>query len=349
MSQSTPIDALLIVSFGGPEGPDDVIPFLENVTRGRNIPRQRLEVVAEQYRLFGGISPINSINRRLIADLEALLAEQGPALPIYWGNRNWAPYLADTVRQMADDGVRHAVAFVTAAYSSFSSCRQYREDIERARAAVGDAAPRIDKIRPYWNHPGFLDTMRERTRTALERFTAPPHVLFTAHSIPLSMAEHCDYVVQLNEAAHLVIDAIAPDLRWDLVYQSRSGPPTQPWLEPDVNDALRQLAERGVERVLLVPIGFVADHMEVKFDLDTQAAATARELGIQLERAETAGNSPRFVRMIRDLVLERIDGHAPAFLGQLGPRPTPCPPDCCRYEPAHPPAGAHHGGAARRG
>lgn len=337
MSETPRLDALLIVSFGGPEGPDDVIPFLENVTRGRNIPRERLEVVAEQYRLFDGVSPINGINRKLIADLESLLAEKGPALPIYWGNRNWAPYLADTVQRMADDGVRHAVAFATAAYSSYSSCRQYREDIERARATVGAIAPVIEKIRPYWNHPGFIETMRQRTQTALNHFREVPHVLFTAHSIPLSMADHCDYVAQLNEAAHLVIDAVAPSLTWELVYQSRSGPPTQPWLEPDVNDRLRQLASEGVQRVLLVPIGFVADHMEVKYDLDTQAADTAKEVGIQLERAATAGTSASFVAMIRDLVLERIDGHAPAFLGKLGPRPTPCPVDCCRYEPGHRP------------
>ena len=330
MSELPRVDALLIVSFGGPEGPAEVLPFLENVTRGRNVPRARLEVVAEQYQRFGGVSPINGIVRRLIADLERLLAAQGPALPVYWGNRNWRPLLADTVQRMADDGVRRALAFVTSAYSSYSSCRQYQEDIEGARAVVGAAAPVIEKLRPYWNHPAFVETMCEQTGSALAQFAAAPHLLFTAHSLPIAMAATCDYVAQLTDAARLVIEAVGPDLGWDLVYQSRSGPPSQPWLEPDVNDRLRALAAEGVRRVLLVPIGFVADHMEVRYDLDTQAAATAHQLGIQLARAATAGTAPRFVAMIRELVLERTAGQPPAARGPLGPRPTPCPPDCCR-------------------
>lgn len=339
MSNTTSYDAILILSFGGPEGRDDVLPFLENVTRGRNIPRARLEVVAEQYHLFGGVSPINAINRELIAHLRQLLEREGPALPVYWGNRNWAPYLEDTVRQMAADGVRRALGFATSAYSSYSSCRQYREDIERARAAVGDGAPEIEKIRPYWNHPDFLGTMIDRAREAMQHAPAGARLVFTAHSIPSGMAENCDYEKQLREAAHLVGTSVAPGQEWDLAWQSRSGPPTQPWLEPDINDHLEALAARGVGAVVIVPIGFVADHMEVKFDLDTQAAATAQRVGITMVRAATAGTSPQFVAMIRDLVRERIEGRPPAFLGALGPRPVPCPPDCCRYTPSHAPHG----------
>lgn len=335
MTNAANYDAILLLSFGGPEGRDDVLPFLENVTRGRNIPRARLEQVAEQYYLFDGVSPINAINRTLIAGLRELLDREGPGLPVYWGNRNWAPYLEDTVRQMAADGVRRALAFATSAYSSYSSCRQYREDIERARAAVGAGAPEIEKIRPYWNHPGFLGTMIERTGAALAAAPAGARLVFTAHSIPLGMAANCDYEKQLREAAALVAAAVAPGQEWDLAWQSRSGPPTQPWLEPDINDHLTALAGRGVGAVVVVPIGFVADHMEVKFDLDTQAADTARRLGMVLARAGTAGTSARFVAMIRDLVLERVEGRPPAYLGTLGPRPVPCPPDCCRWDPPH--------------
>jgi ferrochelatase len=330
------VDALLIVSFGGPEGPADVLPFLQNVTRGRDVPPARLALVAEQYQRFGGVSPINGIVRQLIAALERLLAERGPALPVYWGNRNWHPGLADTVRRMADDGVGHALAFVTSAYSSYSSCRQYQEDIAAARAAVGAAAPVIEKLRPYWNHPGFIDAMRARTAEALAPFGAAPHVLFTAHSLPTAMAQRCDYVAQLTDAARLVLEAVGSDLDWELVYQSRSGPPAQPWLEPDVNDRLRALAAAGVRHVLLVPIGFVADHMEVVYDLDTQAVATAAALGIELKRAATVGAAPRFAAMIRELVLERTTGAPPAAYGALGPRPTPCAPDCCPPPAARP-------------
>jgi len=336
MAATTAYDAVLLLSFGGPEKPDDVLPFLENVTRGRNIPRARLEQVATQYMQFGGVSPINGINRELITRLKELLDREGPRLPIYWGNRNWHPFLEDTLRQMQADGVQRALGFVTSAFSSYSSCRQYIEDIDRARAAVGAGAPQIDKIRPYWNHPGFLETMIERTRAALAPFATPPRLVFTAHSVPLGMAEGCDYEVQLREAAALVAAAVGATNRWDLAYQSRSGPPTQPWLEPDINDHLEVLAERGVRSVVVVPIGFVADHMEVKFDLDTQAAATAARFGIELGRAGTAGTAPRFVAMIRELLLERIEGQPPAYLGTLGPRPVPCPVDCCRYVPARP-------------
>ena len=328
-----PVDAVVLVSFGGPEGPDDVLPFLENVTRGRGVPRERLEEVAEQYLRFGGVSPINDQNRAFRAALEAELAERGPALPVYWGNRNWAPFLTDTVRQMADDGIRHAVALVTSAYSSYSGCRQYREDIERARAEVGDAAPQIDKIRAFWNHPGFIGPFRAALTAALGDLPADrrrrARLVFTAHSLPVSLAATSDYEAQLREAAGLVA-AAAPELEWDLVWQSRSGPPQVPWLEPDVNDHLRALAEQGVDTVVVVPVGFVSDHQEVIFDLDTQAAETAAELGMTFARVPTPGTHPETVAMARELVAERA-GVTPTrrTLGHLGPRADVCPHDCC--------------------
>lgn len=337
MFGNEPFDAILVLSFGGPEGPDDVLPFLENVTRGRNVPRERLEEVAEQYHLFGGVSPINDINRTLVADLQALLDSEGPELPVYWGNRNWAPYVTETVAQMANDGIRHAVAFATSAYSSYSSCRQYLEDIDRAREAVGERAPVIEKIRPYWNHPDFIAAIVDGARPLLGRFEQPPRLVFTAHSIPIGMARGCDYEEQLREAAGLVATAMGHGTNHDLVYQSRSGPPAVPWLEPDVNDHLRTLAADGVRDVLLLPIGFVADHMEVKFDLDTQAMETAGDLGIHLERAPTAGMAAGFVEMVRDLIIEHIEGEPAKAIGKLGPRMTPCPADCCAYTPQRPP------------
>jgi len=331
-----PFDAIVIVSFGGPEGPDDVLPFLENVTRGRNIPRQRLEVVAEQYRLFGGVSPINAINRRLLARLNDKLARSGPALRVYWGNRNWAPLLTDTVRTMAADGVGHALAFVTSAYSSYSSCRQYLDNLAAACREVGPGAPVIEKIRPYWNHPRFVDMFVASARAALNATDGDAHFLFSAHSIPSTMAATCDYAAQLREAARLIATELGLG-QWDVVFQSRSGPPTQPWLEPDINDQLRVLAARGVRRVVTVPIGFVADHMEVLYDLDTQAAATARELGMSFLRVPTPGDTADFVELIHDLLMERLENRPPAVVGQLAPCPSPCPVDCCRYD-AHRPA-----------
>jgi ferrochelatase len=331
-------DALVLVSFGGPEGPDDVLPFLENVTRGRNVPRGRLDEVATHYRAFGGVSPINAQNRALITALERAFAARGIALPIYWGNRNWHPYLPDTVRTMAGDGVRRALAFVTSAYSSYSSCRQYLDDIERARAAVGERAPSIDKIRPFWNHPGFIDTMVERTREALAEQLAPEasadpattlRIVFTAHSVPVAMARGCDYEGQLREAAELVAGRLDPPHRWDLAYQSRSGPPEQPWLGPDIVDHLAHLRAAGVDRVVAVPIGFVSDHMEVVHDLDVEAAAAAAHLGLRFTRARTAGTAPRFIEAVCDLVLERLESRPPAWIGRLGPRLVPCAAGCC--------------------
>ncbi|MQA83651.1 MAG: ferrochelatase [Streptosporangiales bacterium] len=342
-----PYDALLLVSFGGPEGPEDVMGFLENVTRGRNVPRARLAEVGEHYLRFGGVSPINQQCRDLIAAIEVDFAGHGLDLPVYWGNRNWKPYLADTMRRMADDGIRRAIAFVTAAYGSYSSCRQYREDIAGARAAVGSRAPRVDKLRHYFNHPGFVEPMVDATLAALHRLPeevrGEAHLAFTAHSIPTQMAEHSgprggEYVRGLADAARLVQERVDGGTHpWELVFQSRSGPPGQPWLEPDVGDHLDVLHCKGVRSAVLVPIGFVSDHLEIKYDLDVEAMDRAGELGIHLARVATVGTEPRFVAMVRELVLERMTPDAPRrALGTLGPSHDECPRECCRYEPARP-------------
>jgi ferrochelatase len=332
-----PYDAVLVLSFGGPEGPDDVMPFLENVTRGRDVPRERLEVVAQQYLRFGGRSPINEQARALAAAVQADLGATGHDLPVYLGNRNWHPLLADTLRRMAADGVRHAVAFATAAWSSYSSCRQYLEDIERARAEVGPSAPLVDKLRPFADHAGFIEAQADRVRDALAAIATPDELVrgsmqlvFTAHSIPRSMARGCDYEAQLHEASRLVAERAAGGLPWQVAYQSRSGPPQVPWLEPDVGDVLERLAGEGVRQVLVVPIGFVSDHMEVRYDLDVLAAERAAAVGIQLHRAPTVGTHPRFVAMVRELIEERVSGAPVPSVGSLGPRPASCPPDCCQ-------------------
>lgn len=327
-------DAVLVVSFGGPEGPADVIPFLENVLRGRPVPRERLLQVAEHYQQFGGVSPLNEQNRALIAALQRELAEHGLRLPIYWGNRNWHPLLAETLAQMARDGVRHALAYVTSAYSSYSGCRQYRENIAAAQQVVGPQAPAVDKLRVFYNHPGFIEPQAELLAAALaqvpatDRSTVP--LVFTAHSIPRSMADNCRYVLQLQETARLVSAAVGRD-DWTLVFQSRSGPPSQPWLEPDIKDHLARLAAAGAGRhVVVVPIGFLSDHMEVIFDLDTEARACAAELGLQMIRVPTVGHHPKFVRMIRDLIVERMTPAAERpSLGPFGPSHDVCPVDCC--------------------
>jgi ferrochelatase len=316
-------DALLVLSFGGPEQPDDVIPFLENVLRGRNVPRERLLAVAEHYYHFGGKSPINDQNRALIAALEAELALHGPKLPIYWGNRNWHPLLADTLRQMRDDGVRKALAFVTSIFSSYSGCRQYLEDVERARAAV-EGAPEVHKLRAFYNHPLFIEAQADKLRTALNGRGAK--VLYTAHSVPVSMAETSDYQKQLQESCRLVAERLGID-DWRLVYQSRSGAPGQPWLEPDVGDVLREM-ERGAD-VVVAPIGFVSDHMEVIYDLDTEAQAIAQERGIHMVRASTVGVHPRFLEMIRELIGERFGLCPPRAMGQYPPNHDVCRADCC--------------------
>ncbi|MEV0565625.1 ferrochelatase [Dactylosporangium sp. NPDC050588] len=326
-------DAFLLVSFGGPEGQDDVLPFLENVTRGRGIPASRLAAVAEHYRHFGGVSPINAQNRALI---DALRSELD--LPIYWGNRNWHPFLPDTVAQMRDDGIRHALAFVTSPFGSNSSCRQYLDDIAAARSTVGEDAPAIDKIRHFHDHPLYIESHAAAVRAALAELPSrlAARLVFTAHSIPTAMNAASGpggagrYQAQLLETAALVAAAAAPELPWDLVWQSRSGPPQVPWLEPDVNDHLESLAAAGVREVVVSPIGFISDHLEVIWDLDNEARATAARLGIAFARAATPGVDPRFVTMIRQLVDERVLAHS-NVRHALGTVPTWdfCPADCC--------------------
>ena len=319
-------DAVLLVSFGGPEAPDEVVPFLENVTRGRGIPRERLEQVGEHYFLFGGKSPINDQCRALIDALTPALVEAGIDLPIYWGNRNWHPMLTDTVRQMADDGVTKALAFVTSATSSYSGCRQYRENIVAACEAV-DGAPEIHKIRQFYDHPGFIEPMIDNVAQCLDDL-ADARLVFTAHSIPMSMADTSDYVAQLTEASRLVALGVGHD-DFDLVWQSRSGPPQIPWLEPDINDHLESLNESGVGSVVVVPIGFISDHMEVMFDLDTEATATAERLGMAMRRASTVGTDHRFVAGIVELIEERRSDGPVRALGTLEVRPDFCRVDCC--------------------
>lgn len=321
-----PYDAVLIVSFGGPETRDDVLPFLENVLRGRNVPRERMLEVAGHYYHFDGRSPINQQNRDLIAALRELLDSEGPALPIYWGNRNWSPMLADTVRQMRDDGVKRALAFVTSTFSSYSGCRQYRENIDAALLQAGPGAPGIDKLRPFYNHPLFLEATAGRIRPLLPA----GEIVFTAHSIPVSMADGAGYVPQLEEACRELARLLGHP-RWSLVWQSRSGPPTQPWLEPDINDYLRRRAESGDRgSVVIAPIGFLSDHIEVLWDLDSEAAQTCRDLDIEMRRAPTVGVHPQFIRLIRELILERIDPSRQRLAaGVHPPCPDICPPGCC--------------------
>lgn len=323
-------DAILFVSFGGPEGGEDVIPFLENVTRGRGVPRERLLEVAEHYYRFGGRSPINEQNRAVIDALKTLLDRDGPALPIYAGNRNWHPYLADTLREMKRDGITRAFAFVTSAYSSYSGCRQYRENIDRAKIDADFPDLEVLKLRAYYNHPGFLEPFIDGTRNALEG-TPGARPIFTAHSIPSSMAAGCDYEVQLRDAASIVATACgAPE--FDLVWQSRSGPPQVPWLEPDILDHLRAVAP-DTRNVVIAPIGFVSDHMEVLYDLDTEAKDLCAELGLSMTRVPTPGADPRFVAMIRELVMERMGLAAPRTLGSRGPNHDVCPVGCCPAPP----------------
>jgi ferrochelatase len=331
-----PIDALLLVSFGGPEKPDDVVPFLENVTAGRGVPRARLEQVGEHYFLFGGRSPINDLNRDLIGAIQKDFADHGIDVPVYWGNRNWDPYLRDACRQMVDDGVRRAAYFVTSAYSSYSGCRQYRENLSEATAGLD---LELSRLRLYFNHPGFVAPFIEATAEALAAAPPDTHVVFVTHSIPSDMDAASGgpglsaYRRQHEEVARLVAEGAGAKSS-TLAYCSRSGSPHQRWLEPDINDHLRQLVADGVSSVAVVPIGFVSDHMEVIFDLDTEAAQTAAELNLSYVRVATPGVHPAFIAMVRDLLLERaaIDrGESPvcAVVGRRGPNPHVCTADCC--------------------
>lgn len=344
-SDVAPYDALLLVSFGGPEKPEDVVPFLENVTRGRGIPRERLEEVGEHYFLFGGRSPINDLNRAFLDRLREDLAGSGLDIPVYWGNRNWDPYLTDTLRQMRDDGITRAACFLTSAYSSYSSCRQYRENLAAAVAEV-EGAPRLDRLRVYWNHPGFLDSVADAVLAALaelpDELRDEADLVFVTHSIPLSMNEASGprgsaYVRQHEAAMGHIASVVRAETgrrrRENLVYCSRSGAPHIPWLEPDVNDHLEGLAEEGRRAAVLIPLGFVSDHMEVIYDLDTEAMQTAEKLGMSVVRAATPGVDPRFVATVRDLLLER----AAAERGETVERtvacgtaePDLCPAGCC--------------------
>jgi ferrochelatase len=309
------------------------MPFLERVTAGRKTPPERLEEVAEHYRHFGGVSPINAQNRAVIEALERVLDDRGPKLPVYWGNRNSEPFLVDTVRQMRADGIARAVCFVTSAYSSYSSCRQYLDDIAGARAAVGEGAPVIDKLRVFFNHPGFVGPQIEKVRAALDSLPedrlAAAHMVFTAHSVPMTMAETSSYVDQLRETCRLVVEGTG-ERPWELVYQSRSGPPNVPWLEPDIIEHLEKLHADGVTTVVVVPVGFVSDHLEVRFDLDVAAAETADRLGMLMVRAETVGADPAYVEMIRSLIVERMsEKPTRPTLGDLPPSHDICAPDCC--------------------
>ena len=358
-------DALVVLSFGGPEGPDDVMPFLENVTRGRGVPAQRLAEVAEHYYAVGGVSPINAQCREMLTRIAAAFGQGGIDLPVYWGNRNWHPFLADTVRQLKADGARRVIAFATSAYSSYSACRQYLDDIDRALAEVGEGAPRIDKIRPYYDRPGFIGPFAASVEAALSELPDGARdgarLVFTAHSVPLGMAASSGsvsagtvipstglpgaaggrYAAELREASRMIAERVRGSSHpFDLVFQSRSGPPSVPWLEPDVNDHLAALAkgtqangeplpEGAPPGVVAVPVGFVSDHMEVVHDLDVEAARTAASLGLPFARAKAPGLTPEFAAMVAELVAERIASPDSADGAS-------CPADCCRYAPSRP-------------
>ncbi len=328
-------DAILVVAFGGPECRADVMPFLENVTRGRNVPPERLRAVAEHYHHLGDKSPLNDQVRALIALLRPELARRQIHLPIYWGNRNWHPLLPDVLSDMKKDGVRRALGLVLAAYSSYSSCRQYLEDIAWAQQSVGPDAPSVDKIRVFYNHPGFIAANAERLQTALSRVSPEnrqrARIAFTAHSIPLAMARNCRYEEQLHESCRLVCEQAAIETaRQALVFQSRSGRPTDPWLGPDILDHLADLAAQGVRDVVVMPVGFLSDHVEVLYDLDIEAQTRSRDLGINMVRAATVGTHPKFVAMLADLVVERVtQSPERAAIGRFGPSHDACATDCC--------------------
>jgi len=313
-----PVDAVLVLSFGGPEQPDDVMPFLRKVTGGRNIPDERLAEVAEHYLHFGGRSPINDQARELIDALRIRMQAGGLDLPIYWGNRNWHPFIEDTMAQIALDGRKNIIAFATSAYSSYSSCHQYREDLQRSQTAVGESAPRITKVRQFYNHPGFIEPMIRNTRAAMdalpENERSSAHIAFTAHSIPLTMATNSRYQQQLLEASRLVMEGLnmnaTEERPWELVFQSRSGSPHTPWLEPDICDHLQTLHSKGVNSLVMVPIGFISDHMEVVYDLDDEAAKKAADLGMNVTRAKTVGVDDQFIDAVYELIVEDIDRDA---------------------------------------
>ncbi|MDA7951255.1 MAG: ferrochelatase [Pirellulaceae bacterium] len=346
-----PYDALLVLSFGGPESGEDVLPFLENVLRGKNVPRSRMLEVAEHYYHFGGKSPINDQNRELISQLETAFTKEGIGLPIYWGNRNWYPLLPETLQKMAADGVKRALLFFTSAYSSYSGCRQYWENVDEAQKTLSTPIS-FDKLRGFYNHPLFIQAQVEKVNKAItalkgktekegegcEDSSDDPHVYFTAHSIPQTMANRSDYVAQLTETCRLVAERSRIN-NWQLVYQSRSGPPHQVWLGPDICDCLEELparmrSDKAIEkknpRVLIVPIGFLSDHLEVLYDLDTEAADVCQKENILMERAETVGTSSTFIEMVVSLVRERLDSkRTKEAIGRFPPSHEKCPHGCC--------------------
>lgn len=329
MSANSPYDAILFLSFGGPEGMDDVMPFLANVLRGKNVPESRMREVAHHYELFGGVSPINAQNRKMIKAMQEELARRSIDLPIYFGNRNWHPLLPDTLKEMKAAGKTRILTFVTSAYSSYSSCRQYLEDIEKALAETGlTGEMRVDKIEPFWQHPLFLEANVDCVKKALASFDEKEglHIAFTAHSIPLAMADNCRYASELESLSAQVAEAVGVESH-KLVYQSRSGPPTQPWLTPDILDHMREVHEKGVSRLLIHPIGFVSDHMEIIYDLDTEARQLADELGMTMVRSLSSGNSASFAQLMGSLVEERL---------QSDRRVVECAPGCCAYTPTRP-------------
>ena len=321
-------DAVLVVSFGGPEGPDEVMPFLDRVLAGRPVPARVKVRIAERYARFGGVSPINAHTREFIAALARKLADEGPRLPVYWGNRNSAPLLADTVRKMAENGIKSAIAYVTSMFSSYSGCRQYREDL--ARACEGAAgAPQIDKLRVAYNDPGFIGAMVDRVREARALAPAGAALAFTAHSLPVTMAAQADYEAQLREACGLVAEGLGVD-DWQLAFQSNNARSGDPWLSPTVEEAFASIQASGRSSVVVVPIGFVCDHMEVVMDLDVEARECATELGLGYFRAATVGAHPAYVAMVRQLIVERLSANPERpCLGSRGPQPDYCGPDCC--------------------
>ncbi len=333
---SIPYDSILLVSFGGPEKKEDVMPFLENVVRGKPVPRERLLEVAEHYYDFGGESPINEQNRELIKALEKELALHNIKLPVYWGNRNWNPLLPEALQQMKKDGKKKALAFFTSMFSCYSGCRQYRENIQAAQEEVGEGAPEVHKLRMGFNHPLFISALTCRVNEALELLSSEEkkdvELIFCAHSIPIAMAKGSSYELQLKEASRLVAESVGKE-DFSFAYQSRSGPPQQPWLEPDIGEVLHQVEAAGKKTVIVIPIGFISDHMEVMQDLDIEAQEEANELNIKMLRAGTVGTHPDFIAMIRELIVERIEGsqERPA-LGELGAWHDVCPANCCLYE-----------------
>tara|TARA_B100001250_G_scaffold72479_1_gene58919 strand:+ start:70594 stop:71676 length:1083 start_codon:yes stop_codon:yes gene_type:complete len=325
-------DALLVLSFGGPEGMDDVLPFLDNVLEGLNVPDRAKHAIAKRYHQFDGISPINEETRKFIAALKKDLLKNNIDLPVYWGNRNWHPMLKDTFEAMHDDGVKNVITFVTSTFSSYSGCRKYREDLYVANEDLGNPF-KVDKLRLGFNHPGFIEAVCSRTKDAIDKLGSFDEketiIFFTAHSLPLSMSKHTKYVTQLKEASSLVANSLMVK-NWDLIFQSNNASYGEPWLEPDIEDAIKNLSSRGYKNLVIVPVGFVCDHMEVVLDLDIEAQSSAKESNINMVRAKTVGDHPAYISMVTSLVQERLSGDdIRPSLGSLGPSHNFCPPDCC--------------------